>query len=224
MKYSICACLFLITVLTSHGQKNYGVKVGINYATQVLSGEPANSYTYSDAIIGFHAGWSGSFNITPSIMFRPEVLLSKKGQLEKISPPYSKGYSFRDQIYYLESPLMLSLDLGKSRERGFFLTTGVYLACGLSGRSVYIDNATHVEENRSVRFQSGVTTPGDELVVKRFDSGLIAGVGYRVSRLAFDLTHNIGFTNIHTKTSTDDKMITRNLVLKFGVCYLFGSD
>jgi hypothetical protein len=141
-----------------------------------------------------------------------------------VTTPFNNGYSIKERIHYLEVPVSLAFDLGKDRKKGFFIPVGIYFAYGVGGKTIYKNNRTSATETGRVIFTNGVvTTPRGyyDLFVKRGDFGINFGLGHKVKNLLFDFTYNLGLTNIHPKQSASDKLIVKNLYLRFGATYMF---
>jgi hypothetical protein len=216
--------LILLSISTCHSQHSYGFRLGADASTLNVSNDEVGHF--SAMIYGPVAGVVVSMPLASDIVLQGELLFATKGQWEKVSFPYAKGYSCKERIHYLELPFSLYVDLGKNKSRGLFIPVGIYFGLGVGGSSTYVDDASGHKEKGDVVFvkRTDPSSNPRDFFVKRTDYGCNFGLGYKFKKVAVDFTYNIGLKDIHPPEDKNDKLSVKNLYLRLAASYYFTNE
>jgi Outer membrane protein beta-barrel domain len=221
-------------------QTEFGFVVGMHAADQRVSYDRSmristnGPYTFDvSAIKKFHAGLVANFKLGERIDFKTGLMYSGKGQYERLTRTDGSngGFHFRDDLNYLQVPMSLVLDFGMQERKGVFLTTGLYFAKALSGKSYFrnYDFPMYSSDKEVVISQTTDNWDAYTLYVKKNDFGLRNGIGYRFGRIMAELTHEIGLVNnIAYINNADPDLLSgvsnentrKNVTWGFSVTYL----
>jgi hypothetical protein len=180
--------------VTAHAQgPSVGIRAGVNLADLSFSSE--TDVTDSKNLTGLVAGLFATVPLNDIVAFQPEALFSMQGT--KFS---DAGESAKIKIDYFQVPLLGKFKLGK-------------------GSPV----AVLVGPTLGFRTRARIEVPGApddfsddfENEIKRFDLGLVTGVGVDVGRLVLDGRYTWGLTNIAKDSS--DPGTAKNRVLSASV-------
>jgi hypothetical protein len=108
-----------LTIIKS--QTDFSAKIGVNLVhlgPEVL---------VSNKIVGYQVGLSSSFYLNKNFIFKPELILSKKGGELKDKIPASYGYTeyLKTEKTYLDLPLLLRFKLTTNNKLDFFINSGI---------------------------------------------------------------------------------------------------
>ena len=197
----------LLLAATAHAQTTFSVgpRVGLNLSTVHLPETYADSY-YSRA--GFEAGLTGSVQFG-HFALQPSVLFSQKGY-DKVGALVGYGWSsltYDEQLRlnYLTVPLNLAFTLGEAGQ-GLQVFAGPYVSLLVGGhytRQVPMGGyngipAYDAEVSGKVK-PADVVSDSDKEYSKRFDTGLQAGVGYRLGGFLLQANYSLGLRNLATQ-------------------------
>jgi hypothetical protein len=180
--------------VAAHAQgPSVGIRAGVNLADLSFSSE--TDVTDSKNLTGLVAGLFATVPLNDIVAFQPEALFSMQGT--KFS---DAGESAKIKIDYFQVPLLGKFKLGK-------------------GSPV----AVLVGPTLGFRTRARIEVPGApndfsddfENEIKRFDLGLVTGVGIDVGRLVLDGRYTWGLTNIAKDSS--DPGTAKNRVLSASV-------
>lgn len=168
----VAAAGILFAPVAAHAQVSAGVRAGLNLADLALDPEEVDSKILSRFVGGVFV----TVPVNPVVAFQPEVLFSQQGTRFR-----EEGVTAKLKLDYIQVPL-----LGKFR-----LGSHVPIAILLGPSLGYRTNATFDVPGFPAELEQEFE---DEL--KRFDFGLVTGVGLDFGPLVIDGRYTWGLTNI----------------------------
>jgi len=152
----------------ARSQVKFGIKAGLNLATQSVS--DVNVGSSAESKTDFYAGVLADVNIAKSFILQPELVYSGQGSETAHS-------SVKFNYDYLNIPILLKYQ----HPTGFFIETGPQLGILLSAR-----------------FKTGNSSVDEKDYVKSSDFSWVFGGGYKIPvlNLGLDVRYNLGLTNI----------------------------
>jgi hypothetical protein len=196
----------LLLAATAQGQATFSVgpRVGLNVSTAHFPVDYGPSYT---SRAGFEAGLTsnvqfGHFALQPSILFSQKGY-SNAGALVGLATVVT--YSEQVRLNYLTVPLNLAFTLGKAGQ-GLQVFAGPYVSLLLGGhykRQIhsggYIGGPTYDTEVSGKVKPADIVSDGYYKYSQRFDTGLQAGVGYRLGGFLLQASYSLGLRNLATQ-------------------------
>ncbi len=202
----IGVALFMSFSATSFSQTNqFGIS--INSLTTNFNYGKSNSalQPYKKNFTGLQAGVSYQAGITPMFSVVPELYFALKGGSLKANNPLTENNSTL-RIYSIEMPLQARFHFNN-----LYLNAGPYVAYAVSGRLKTAGSEVLPEKNARVSFGNAA---GE---FKRWDAGLLAGVGYnfnlKKSILTLDARYGYGLVNISNDVARYNRMLNISLVV-----------
>jgi hypothetical protein len=171
-----------------------GVKGGVNFANQALTGTGAPSTSMRVAAVG---GGFVTLPLAPWLALQCEGLYTMKGAKVSVS-----GINSTLQIDYLEVPLLARVRLG-SGHRHYYVAGGVAPAFRLRARSA-TTFSTSTEE----------LDVADQ--VEPFDLGVAAGGGMQSGALVIDARYTFGLRDIDTDKTDATRTKNRTVAVTAG--------
>jgi hypothetical protein len=171
----------LMCAVTAHAQSpSVGIRAGVNLADLSFSSE--TEVTDSKNLTGLVAGVFVTVPLNDIVAFQPEALFSMQGT--KFS---DGGETARIKLDYFQVPLLGRFKLGKGSPVAVLVgpTLGFRTRAKIDVEGALDDFDEDFEDE-----------------IKRFDLGLVTGVGVDVGRLVLDGRYTWGLTNI-AKDSSD---------------------
>lgn len=215
----LCVAGGLLLASTAQAQTTFsiGPRFGLNSATlhlPVTYGEP---YTRR---VGFEAGLTssvqwGHFALQPSIIFSQKGYGSA-GSLVSFDTPVT--YDEQVRFNYLTVPLNLAFTLGKNGQ-GLQFFAGPYVSALLGGKYVrqvhaaggYLGGPSYEYELTGKVKPADIVSDSDNEYSRRFDTGLQAGLGYRLRGFQLQANYSLGLRNLATQYRGIDGTIYNNL-------------
>jgi hypothetical protein len=208
--------LFLITAIavstTVFSQARFGIKAGLNLANQKIKasfmGQSASQK--GDGILGFHVGGVAEVPISPSIAFRPELLLSAKGANFDGTDDDDNPINAKIRPLYIELPLNVVYTHEFPTGVRFYGGAGPSIAYGIAGKA------------KGDGTSEDVFTEGG---LKRFDFGVNVLAGIELtSGLTFGVNFTPGLANISDADlgGFEGDLKWTNSVIGFSIGYMFG--
>ena len=191
----VCAALLAAAAPVCAQEHGFGVKGGVNVATQQTSGDDDSSSL--DSRIGAVFGVFYSLPIGP-FGLQAEGLYSMKGGRTTIA-----GSASTLELDYLEVPVLLRVRFGSS-QRHFFVLGGP--AVGFRMRAKGVTEFSGSTEAIDLADQ-----------VKEFDVGIAGGGGMEMGRLVLDGRYTFGLTDV----DKDAGSRTKNRVLSVTAGFRF---
>lgn len=110
-KIFLISTLLLFTAVTMQAQSiQFGVKAGLNYASETGTNIIVNSTNYNtEAITSYHVGVVAQIGLFKGVAFQPELLYSTQGATYK-----NTISEFKNELGYIAIPAVLILDLNKT--------------------------------------------------------------------------------------------------------------
>lgn len=216
--------LFMGTCVYS--QANFGIKAGLNLSEMngKFMGERDD---HTKMKIGINAGVVADYYFSDVVGLESGLILESKGfeyRYDEDGDLVDKADygKLKTNVLYLDIPINLKAqyDLGNARIFGQF---GPYIGFALSGKMKTTgdlkDDMEEMGFDTEESLDFGNSAEDDNL--KRFDFGLMFGVGVGVSNVEFGAGYDFGLANILPGGDSDNYI--RNGVLKFSVAYFFGN-
>lgn len=201
---SLLASSFLL-VATAQAQTTFSVgpRVGLNMTSAHFPEANGSSYT---GRAGFEAGLTSSvqfshFSVQPSVLFSQKGYKAS-GRLPSFDTPVT--YEGEVRLTYLTVPLNLVFTLGRDGQ-GLQVFGGPYVSLLVGGNYAqrthvgpYFGNAPYDEETSGKVKPASVVTDSDNRYSRRFDTGLQAGLGYRLGGFQLQASYSLGLRNLAT--------------------------
>ncbi len=219
----VLAVLLSITYpLITKAQKtfNYGIKAGLN-----LSSTSYNPYFYDTKNLkpGFQIGLTGEYGLTKSLFLQSEIAFTTKGVVFRgaeawiggSNPPITHWKNTFD-LRYAQIPLKLAYKFAVGTKTRLFLNAGAYAAYGISATVKTKNHYTGVERDDDEQSHNLFKDKS----LKRFDMGIITGLGAEFGSMAIGINYEPGLKNIGTRmpdSSNDFEYRNRNI--SFTVAY-----
>lgn len=157
---------------------------------------------------GFEAGLTsnvqfGHFAVQPSVLFSQKGYDSA-GSLIGFDTPVT--YDEQVRLNYLTVPLNLAFTLGKAGQ-GLQVFAGPYVSLLLGGNYArqihsgggYLGGPAYTAEVSGKVKPADVVSDSDNKYSRRFDTGLQAGLGYRLGGFQLQANYNLGLRNLATQ-------------------------
>lgn len=154
----ITAALFAVSLAFAQNKPNFGVKAGLNIASEDVEDASTNPRT------GIHLGLFAEWMIGNKVDFQAELLYSMQGGKYKYS-----STTYTDKLDYITVPLMFKIYV--NRNRSFSIDVGPQLGYMISAK-----------------YSNGSTTTNiyDKDNMNKFDASLGIGISYKFDS-GFDL-------------------------------------
>lgn len=198
-----------------------GVKAGLNLSTMHVK------YSVSDGENhqlnpGFHIGPTLEMPINKTLSIETGLLLSTKGfKIEREHDYLNENIKQNEKLnlIYLDIPIIakLSFDVGNQQIYGIL---GPYLSTGLTGSyNTEIEiNGTQETHELDVNFGSNK----DDGDLKRFDYGLIAGIGINLNSIQVEVNYSLGLADVNVFKYLNNATKATSRVIVISVAYKFG--
>lgn len=209
----VAGSLLLAGTAQAQATFSVGPRVGLNVAKVHFPDAEGSSYT---SRAGFEAGVMGNVQFG-HFALQPSLLFSQKGyhaagNLPSRDTPVT--YEEQVRLNYLTVPLNLAFTLGRDGQ-GLQAFAGPYVSLLVGGRYA---QQTHVgpyfgrdpfdmETSGKVHPASG-TADFDNRYAQRFDTGLQAGIGYRLGGLLVQANYSLGLRNIRVPSYSQQNNYT----------------
>lgn len=173
---SILITVFLLAAATAaHAQPAFGVKAGINAANLTSADNEADPKTRIGAVVGLFV----DVPVNDAVSFQPEFLYSMQGA--KLT---EGGDSATIDLHYVQVPLLARIKLGAGSPAGLLVGP----AFGIRTRA---------------NFKAGGETQDLNDAVKKWDAGLVTGIGINLGRAVLDARYTWGLTNVDISENPD---------------------
>jgi len=185
MKLIVLPALLCLS-LCINAQLHWAVKSGVQLNTASYKVEdakiPANS------IIGFNAGVLVKVYFDDKVAFVTGLQYNAKGYtVIPVAGDPKKTY----RLNYTDIPVMIQVDLSKTRAGGLYFKAGPSVGIGVSGRETYTD-----KNGVEVRNKTILSMTGNHFGL--FDASLNAAIGYSFTRKFFaEAAYAYGIGNIN---------------------------
>jgi hypothetical protein len=202
---SLLTSSFLV-VATAHAQTTFSVgpRVGLNVTSAHYPEANGSSYT---GRAGLEAGLTsniqfGHFSVQPSVLFSQKGYKAS-GRLPSFETPIT--YEEEVRLNYLTVPLNLVFTLGRDGQ-GLQVFGGPYVSLLVGGNYAqqshigpYFGNVPYDRETSGKVKPAAVATDSDNRYSRRFDTGLQAGLGYRLGGFQLQANYSLGLRNLATQ-------------------------
>jgi hypothetical protein len=207
MNYLLCLLGgSLLLVGTAHAQTTFSVgpRVGLNGTSVHYPDANGSSYT---GRAGFEAG------LTSNVQFghfalQPSVLYSQKGyKASGRLPSYDTPITYKEQVRlnYLTVPLNLVFTLGREGQ-GLQVFGGAYVSLLVGGNYTqqsyigsYLGDPPYDIETSGKMRPADVVTDSKNRYARRFDTGLQAGIGYRLGGFQLQAGYSLGLRDLASR-------------------------
>ncbi len=197
--------LLLGTSVESFGQARFGVKAGVNLASQNYDNFPFETDT--KMYLAFMAGIVAEFDFTESFGFGTGLQYHGKGAKFDVGVLGEQSVS----VNYLQVPFQFQF-----RKNGFFAAAGPYVGFAINGQ---FDDGVNKED-------LDFGNDGDD-DFGPLDYGVNLEVGYQFTNsLRLTGSYSLGLANLIPSDTQDllGDASTKNSVIGVAVTYLFGSN
>lgn len=198
------AAVFVASAVNA--QLTFGLKAGMN-----MSG--MTEYENSKIKLGYKIGPTMEYLLNDNIAIQTGLFLSSKGAK-------SEEIEYEDELTglkikaeettdanYLELPISLAYIYPVSQKINIYAHAGPYFAYGIFGKtkikasasilSTTIEMNTFSESNVEIADQKIEV----DALLKRFDAGLVFGVGVEINRFTIGANYDLGLTNVINKNA-----------------------
>lgn len=158
-------------------QPKFGIKGGIN-----LSNLYVDDVKDENMKVGVNVGVFGKFPVTQGFSIQPELLYSSKGAKLAYDNILGNG-EYRFNLNYVELPVLAVFNLGKN----FNIHAGPYVSLLTSANIKRLD-----KKNNEIDNIADLDTDN----FKRFDYGLVGGVGLDIENFTIGARYNYGLNEI----------------------------
>lgn len=165
------------TTTESSLQPKFGIKGGIN-----LSNLYVDDVEDENMKVGVNVGVFAKLPVSKGFSIQPELLYSSKGAKISYNNIFGDG-EYRFNLNYVELPVLAVFNLGKN----FNIHAGPYAALLTSANIKRLDN-----ESGDVDDIADLDTDN----FKRFDYGLVGGVGFDIQNFTLGARYNYGLNEI----------------------------
>lgn len=217
---------FLSIVFNISAQKSlfsFGFKAGVNVSNLAMDFNDIYYNTLGDKElkVGFNVGVTAEYFISESFAVQSGLSYTTKGASikgkERWIPSGETHSKYTINLEYLQIPLLGIYKINIAPDSKVFFNAGPYIAYGIGGKitkkNKYVDLDSPDDKEKMNSF-------GDR-TFKKFDFGLIGGVGAEYERFVLTLDYELGLMDIARR---DDKIFhmnslefrNRNVSLSFG--------
>ena len=189
---------------------SYGVRAGLNLSSASISilGANTDDFYTDDGLkskVGFNVGLNVEYSIFKSLSIKSGIYLTSKGaKYENEDTESETSYYELTNVekqegtaneYYIQIPILASYKYYIKDNLNLEFNFGPYLAYGIAGKS----HGTVYRNGIDVTSQY-YEKPGEDTFgkggLKRFDSGLIIGVGITHNKYYAGVQYDLGMTNL----------------------------
>jgi hypothetical protein len=202
--FLLCSASSLLLAGTAHAQSTFSVgpRVGLNISTVHLPIDYGGTYT---SRAGFEAGLTSNIQLG-HFALQPSVLFSQKGY--NVSGPlvsFDSPVTYEEEVRlnYLTVPLNLVFTLGRDGQGGLQVFGGPYVSMLVGGNYAqqthfgsYLGSAPYDVETSGKMKPADVVTAIDNRYARRFDTGLQAGIGYRLGGFQLQAGYSLGLRDL----------------------------
>lgn len=188
-----------------------GLRAGLNFNS--LSDDAD-----TDAKVGFRVGVEVDIPVWESLHIVPGLYFSTRPCKSESNGYYSDGeYETEFSPSYLELPVLASYRYQFNKDWAIRVDLGPYFAYGLGGKEKW---TTYYEvSDEEIREESGSEKlfSGGDHMLKRFDAGIVVGVGAIYKKFTATLNYQAGLSNIckYKRTSIKNTGVYINLGYNF---------
>jgi hypothetical protein len=213
----VAGALLLAGTAQAQATFSVGPRVGLNVSRVHF---PVDYRTSSTSRAGFEAGLTsniqfGHFALQPSLLFSQKGNGSS-GSLVGLDTPVT--YDEQMRLNYLTLPLNLAFTLGKDG-KGLQVFGGPYVSMLLGGHYVrqvhegggYLGGPAYDIELTGKVKPASIVSDWDDKYSRRFDTGLQAGVGYRLGGFLLQANYSLGLRNLAAQYRSYDGQLYDNL-------------
>ena len=208
MKKIILSAIAIFTIGFANAQKaEFGIKGGLNVATQNFSGEGAPN---PSSMVGFHIGGFVEIKISEKFSIQPELLYSTQGSKVENVTGNVEGTNYTGDIdfklSYINIPVMFKYYVADK----FNFEAGPQIGFLTSAEtSTKLDGFNQTVDQDAKDFFESI------------DFGLNIGAGYDFTKKIFaGVRYNFGLSNV-AKTEAGDDSEIRNSVFSLSAGYKF---
>ncbi|MBK9271095.1 MAG: PorT family protein [Saprospiraceae bacterium] len=217
IKFSFVIISLIIT--SNLFSQNLGVRIGMNLSNMYLA-DITHLYSKDFKLNpGIHLGLTGNLPLNRIFSLETALLFSKKGFISEGQEDYLgtlaeiKGTT---NLFYLDIPLNLKAAFSMKASKIYFLF-GPYIGIGIFGESRYEINQSGATKTRTELVSWGSDPEYDD--IRRYDLGLIMGVGIELTSFQFGINYGFGLANISPYIA--DEITMNNLVFGLSLGYKF---
>ncbi len=206
IKLVFTAAIAILATSTSFSQTSR-FSISVNSLTTNFNYGKSNGILqpYKKNFTGLQAGFSYQVGVTDAFSIVPELYFAIKGGTLTANNPITIGKSTL-RLYTLDLPVMARVHINK-----LYLNAGPYVSYALGGKLKTDAFTGNAETSTTMSFNSSATG------FKRWDMGLLAGVGYNFNLkkavMTLDARYGYGLVNISKGTERFNRMLNISLVV-----------
>lgn len=208
---AILACAMCSSATSAAAQTpspQFGVKLGPTFSNVNI--DPADPDADTGTRWGIGGGGFVVLPLTPRISLQFEGLFTPKGStVEAAEGSDFEGAEVHLALDYLEFPVLLRIDGGRSAERSFHAFAGPSLAYNTSARTEVVVDGEFFDNGVSDNIRDDI---------KLFDFSLVVGAGLDIGRyFVIDARYSWGLTNVNDASDDDTVIKNRAFTILAGV-------
>ena len=193
MKRILLITLGLFLVVGVNAQARWGLKIGGNVSEMATT--LGNNYlNVSKSRFGFHTGVVIEYAMAHSFGIQPELSYVFNGASYEgsdiLGKSVEKGHI---TMHQLQLPVNLKYWLGTENVK-IFITAGPYIGFGL------------LAESKIDGIICTTNLYGDNAILKRFDFGIVAGLGFEVNKFVINAGYQFGIANLSNVSNVKQHM------------------
>lgn len=224
MKKLLVTVIAMLTVMSvsakDEDKSTFGIKggVGLTSITNIDQGKMK---------FGYKVGLTGDAVLLPILSIQPSLYFTGKGYEQKWSTSNNNAsITLTANANYVELPILVMFNIPFSDNFKISAGLGPYFAYGVAGKTKVKGNVGGLEANTDWNTFDGGEIVGIQTVsaMKRFDWGLSASIGLKVSSLVLSLNYDLGLQDVYKgETLSEDNKDKTNLNsnLWLGVAIVF---
>lgn len=199
---TVTSLLLVANMYSQEAKFSFGGKVGMNLSNVDME------YIDTDAKVGYQLGIVAEYNLQKDFFLRSGLEINSKGFKSDL---ITEGDINGDGIFgdygtiksswnmvYLQLPLMVGYKVGVTDDFKVNFAVGGYLSYGIGGKTTsrfdgFLNSPSGQFKHFSEQYRDN--TFSDDLL-KRFEVGLIGGIGAEFKLFTFNLGYEYGLSNI----------------------------
>lgn len=206
-KLALVVSIFLIGIgIKAQGTLpvSFSIRVGANVSNSTWDVKSDN--VDKKGKIGFQVGVMAEYTFPTPFQLQTGLFLTTKGAKLKMTDTEESGETTNiDQTLnqmYLEIPISAAYKMYISNNTCLFFNLGPYIAYGIGGK-----NKIKTRINNEAETETKEDTFGDK-GLKKFDLGLVGGVGMEFGRIIVSLNCELGLKNLSNSDDYKYKNVT----------------
>lgn len=201
------------------------LKGGVNFANVSYNNE--GEVDDAAMLTSFHVGFMADINVAKILAIQPGILFTGKGsKIQSGNANDNFYYKATTNPLYIEVPLNVTFKIPfDSLKSNFFVGAGPYVGIGVGGKRKIEGRNLAVSYSNKEKIQYSNDDPstfnqeeGAGLgVIRRFDYGLNATVGFQLGKSMFALNYGYGLAKLQSGSNSSADNNNKHRVLSFSI-------